>query len=90
MMWSLRESHEDTDHRTTGSEALRFEAREGRRRRREILPLTRIRKLVGDVRDRVMERQRGGAKEDRVMNRGAYPLSLLKLEARKRHLSWSA
>ena len=52
------------------------------------IPLTRIRKLVGDVRERVMEGQRGGAKDDRVMNRGAYLLSLLKLEARKRHLSW--
>ena len=36
----------------------------------------------------VMDGQRGGAKDDRVMNRGAYLLSLLKLEARKRHLSW--
>ena len=52
------------------------------------IPLTRIRKLVGDVRERVMEGQRGGAKDDRVMNRGAYLLSLLKLEAIKRHLSW--
>jgi hypothetical protein len=52
------------------------------------IPLTRIRKLVGDVRERVMEGQRGGAQDDRVMNRGAYLLSLLKLEARKRHLSW--
>ena len=54
------------------------------------IPLTRIRKLVGDVRERVMDGQRGGAKDDRVMNRGAYLLSLLKLEARKRHLSWGA
>ena len=52
------------------------------------IPLTRIRKLVGDVRERVMDGQRGGATDDRVMNRGAYLLSLLKLEARKRHLSW--
>lgn len=52
------------------------------------IPLTRIRKLVGDVRERVMDGQRGGAKDDRVMNRGAYLLSLLKLEARKRHLTW--
>ena len=54
------------------------------------IPLTRIRKLVGDVRERVMDGQRGGAKDDRVMNRGAYLLSLLKLEARKRHLPWGA
>ncbi|HQY59220.1 MAG: replication initiator protein A [Nitrospira sp.] len=52
------------------------------------IPLTRIRKLIGDVRERVMCGQRGGAKDDRVMNRGAYLLSLLKLEARKRQLSW--
>lgn len=52
------------------------------------IPLTRIRKLIGDVRERVMCGQRGGAKDDRVVNRGAYLLSLLKLEARKLHLSW--
>lgn len=52
------------------------------------IPLMRIRKLIGDVRERVTCGQRGGAKDDRVVNRGAYLLSLLKLEARKLHLSW--
>lgn len=39
------------------------------------IPLMRIRKLIGDVRERVTCGQRGGAKDDRVVNRGAYLLS---------------
>ena len=43
-----------------------------------------------ELRDGQMDGQRGGATDDRVMNRGAYLLSLLQLEARRRHLPWGA
>lgn len=52
------------------------------------LPLPVIRKLIGEVRERIVMGQQGRGADQRVLNKGAYLITVMKLEAKKRGLPW--